>query len=100
MRKQLVVAVLSWCVPWIARSQVLEFTSLNTRQIEKLDRAKTVVIVPGGILEEHGPYLPAGSDGIFNQQLANDLAAFVASRPGWASLMLPSVPLGAGDLTP
>jgi creatinine amidohydrolase/Fe(II)-dependent formamide hydrolase-like protein/ketosteroid isomerase-like protein len=54
------------------------------------------VIVPGGILEEHGPYLPAGSDGIFNQRLANDLAAFVASQPGWTALMLPSVPLGAG----
>lgn len=41
------------------------------------------------------PYPPAGSDGIFNQRLANDLAAFVASQPGWTALMLPSVPLGA-----
>jgi creatinine amidohydrolase/Fe(II)-dependent formamide hydrolase-like protein len=68
---------------------------LFTRQAEKLDRSKAVVIVPGGILEEHGPYLPAGSDGIFNQQLVSDLAAFVASQPGWTSLMLPNVPLGA-----
>ena len=73
-----------------------EFVSLTTRQIEKLDRSKTVVIVPGGILEEHGPYLPAGSDGIFNQRLADDLAAFIANQPGWTALMLPSIPLGAG----
>jgi len=96
MRIQLLPLLLCSCVPLIAQAQVREFVSLNTRQIEALDRSKTVVIVPGGILEEHGPYLPAGSDGIFNQRLANDLAAFIASRPGWTALMLPSVPLGAG----
>lgn len=95
MRKRLLAIVLL-CLPFGAEAQVLEFASLNTRQIENLDRSKTVVIVPGGILEEHGPYLPAGSDGIFNQRLADDLAAFIVSQPGWAALMLPSVPVGAG----
>jgi creatinine amidohydrolase/Fe(II)-dependent formamide hydrolase-like protein len=80
----------------LAHSQVLEFSSLDTRRIASLDRAKTVVIIPGGILEEHGPYLPAGSDGIFNDRLAHDLATFVSNRPGWTSLLLPSLPLGAG----
>jgi creatinine amidohydrolase len=96
MRKHLLPLLFCFCAPLAARAQVREFVSLNTRQIESLDRSKAVVIVPGGILEEHGPYLPAGSDGIFNQRLANDLAAFVASKPGWIVLMLPSVPLGAG----
>ncbi len=76
-------------------AQVLQFADLNTRDFARLDKAKTVVIVPGGILEEHGPYLPAGTDGIFNRQLADDLAKSIASRPGWTVLMLPSVPLGA-----
>jgi creatinine amidohydrolase/Fe(II)-dependent formamide hydrolase-like protein len=80
----------------LIRGRRIAFESLNTRQIEKLDRAKTVVIVPGGILEEHGPYLPAGSDGVFNNRLAHDLATFVAKRPGWNALMLPSIALGAG----
>jgi hypothetical protein len=54
MRKHLLLCLLCLCVPLVARSQVLEFSSLNTRKIEKLDRSKTVVVVPGGILEEHG----------------------------------------------
>jgi creatinine amidohydrolase/Fe(II)-dependent formamide hydrolase-like protein len=96
MRKHLLPLLLCFSVPFGARAQVREFVSLNTRQIDTLDRSKTVVIVPGGILEEHGPYLPAGSDGIFSQRLADDLAAFIATQPGWTALMLPSVPLGAG----
>src|ERR1700756_1232866 len=79
-----------------AAAQVLQFADLNTREVEKLDRAKTVIIVPGGILEEHGPYLPSGSDGIFSSQLAADLARAIAARPGWKAVVLPSIPLGAG----
>jgi creatinine amidohydrolase/Fe(II)-dependent formamide hydrolase-like protein len=96
MRKHLLPLLFCCCSPFTAQAQVREFVSLNTRQIEALDRSKTVVIVPGGILEEHGPYLPTGSDGIFNQRLADDLAAFIAAKPGWTALILPSVPLGAG----
>src|SRR5262249_10254716 len=55
------------------RSQVLRFADLNTRDFAALNHDKTVVVIPGGILEEHGPYLPAGTDGIFNGRLAEDL---------------------------
>jgi len=77
-------------------AQILRFADLNTRDFSKLDRNRTVVILPGGILEEHGPYLPAGTDGIFNLKLSEDLATAIASRPGWAALVMPSIPLGAG----
>jgi creatinine amidohydrolase/Fe(II)-dependent formamide hydrolase-like protein len=40
-------------------------------QIERLDRAKTVLILPGGILEQRGPYLPTASDGVFNRRRVN-----------------------------
>jgi hypothetical protein len=32
---------------------------LNIDQIRTLDRQRTVILLPGGILEEHGPYLPS-----------------------------------------
>lgn len=79
-----------------AAAQVLQFGSLNTREIQKLDREKTVLIIPGGILEEHGPYLPSGADGIFNERLSVDLAAAIAAQPGWTAVLLPTIPLGAG----
>lgn len=82
--------------PTFAHAQILHFSDLNTRDFVKLDRNKTVVMIPGGILEEHGPYLPSGTDGIFNARLVEDLARAIAGRRGWTVLILPSIPLGAG----
>ena len=38
-------------------AQVVRIAEMNTRQIRALNLQKTVVVIPGGILEEHGPYL-------------------------------------------
>ena len=78
-----------------AAAQVLHLQDLNTRQIRDLDRAKTAIILPGGILEEHGPYLPAFTDGYLSQQMAADVARAIAQRPGWKAVIFPQIPLGA-----
>jgi creatinine amidohydrolase/Fe(II)-dependent formamide hydrolase-like protein len=67
---------------------------MNTSQIAALDRQKTAVLVWGGILEEHGPYLPSFTDGYINEYLTRSLAKAIAARPGWAVLVFPPVPLG------
>ncbi|MCC7053180.1 MAG: creatininase family protein [Gemmatimonadaceae bacterium] len=77
-------------------AQVRQVGDLNTRQIRALDRTKTVVILQGGMLEEHGPYLPAFTDGILSARLTNELAAGIAvARPGWTVLVFPPVSAGA-----
>ena len=77
-------------------AQVLQLAELNTKQIEALDRQKTVIIIPGGILEEHGPYLPSYTDGYMTQRLSRDLAEAVIARPGWTAVVTPEIPLGHG----
>ena len=77
-------------------ARLLEVATLNTEQIRALDRQKTAVILPGGVLEQHGPYLPSYTDGYFNERLARDLADAVVTRPGWTALLFPSIPLGVG----
>ena len=42
-----------------AFAQILDAREVNTAQIQALDRARTAIVLPGGIFEEHGPYLPA-----------------------------------------
>ncbi len=79
----------------IATAQVLRLQELNTGQIAALDRTKTVVLLQGGILEEHGPYLPSYTDGYINEYLTAQLAAAIVARPGWSVVMFPPVPLGA-----
>jgi len=79
-----------------APAQVLRVQEMNTRQIAALDRARTAVILPGGILEQHGPYLPSFADGYQNERLARDLADAIVARPGWTVLLFPMIPLGSG----
>jgi creatinine amidohydrolase/Fe(II)-dependent formamide hydrolase-like protein len=77
-------------------AQVLHVADLNTRQIRALDRSHTVVILQGGMLEEHGPYLPAFTDGVLSNHLATELAAGIAKqRPKWTVLVFP--PISAGS---
>ncbi len=76
-------------------AQIHQVRDMNTEQIRALDRDRTVVILPGGILEEHGPYLPSYSDGFMNERLAQELADGVAARPGWSALVFPVIPLGS-----
>jgi creatinine amidohydrolase/Fe(II)-dependent formamide hydrolase-like protein len=82
-------------VPGVSWSQVLDVGRLNTRQIAALDRTHTVVLLVGGILEEHGPYLPIQSDAYQSEFVASRIEAAVVAMPGWTVLRFPSIPLGA-----
>ncbi len=74
--------------------QIYRLADMNTEHIRALDRARTVIIMPGGVLEEHGPYLPSYTDGYYNQSLTADLAAAIVKRPGWTVVLFPEIPLG------
>ena len=91
--------VLLTCALVLARAlpaQVRHIGNLNTRQIRALDRSRTVVLLQGGMLEEHGPYLPAFTDGILSARLTNELAAgIVRRRAGWTALVFPPISVGA-----
>lgn len=82
-------------LPSAATAQILRVEQMNAAQIAALDRRKTAVLLWGGILEEHGPYLPAFTDGYMNEYLARKVAEVIAARPGWVVLLFPPVPLGA-----
>lgn len=82
-------------VPAAARSY--QAAELNTAQYQALDRAKTVVILTQGMFEEHGPYLPAYTDGYAAERLAKDVADALVAH-GWTVLMFPDIPFGAGGV--
>jgi creatinine amidohydrolase/Fe(II)-dependent formamide hydrolase-like protein len=93
-----VIVTLGWLVVFGATSrasaQVYQLADMNTRQIQALDKAHTVIVIPGGILEEHGPYLPAYTDGYAIAAYARALATAIVARPGWTVVMFPQIPLG------
>jgi creatinine amidohydrolase/Fe(II)-dependent formamide hydrolase-like protein len=55
---------------------------------------RTVVLLTGGILEEHGPFLPSYADGYQTEYIAARVAEAIVARPGWVVLRLPPIPLG------
>ena len=79
-----------------AYCQIFQLAELNTSQIRALDRARTVVLIPGGILEEHGPYLPSFTDGYVDAAVTQEVARAIVTRPGWSVVVFPAVPLGFG----
>lgn len=91
----LAVAAAVALLPALASAQVLQMGAMNTRQLGEVDKSRTVVIIPGGIMEEHGPYLPANTDGYVSERQARDLAEALVAE-GWQVLLFPALPLGAG----
>lgn len=75
-------------------AQIIRLAEMNTRQIQALNLQRTVVIIPGGILEEHGPYLPSYTDGYAIDAYTQELAKAIVARPGWTVLLFPQIPLG------
>lgn len=76
-------------------AQMLRLTDLNTTQIERLDRTRSVILMPGGVIEQHGPYLPAFTDGFMNEWWTERLGETLA-REGWTVIVFPMLPLGDG----
>ena len=74
-------------------AQVFRIAEMNTRQIQVLNLQKTVVLIPGGILEEHGPYLPSYTDGYAIDAYTQELAKAIVA-PGWTVVLFPQIPLG------
>lgn len=44
------------------RPKVYKLEELRWPQIDSLDRERTMFILPTGVIEQHGPHLPVGSD--------------------------------------
>jgi creatinine amidohydrolase/Fe(II)-dependent formamide hydrolase-like protein len=96
MRRILILVSLALFFCGSASAQIYRVAELNTEQIRALDRQKTVVLLPGGVLEQHGPYLPSFTDGYMNEWWTQELAEEIAARPGWSVLVFPIIPLGDG----
>ena len=80
-----------------ADTRIRRLAELSVAEIRALDRAKTVVMIPGGLFEEHGPYLPAFTDGYVSEFAALQVAKAITAKPGWQVVIFPTIPLGVGS---
>jgi len=68
---------------------VHELAQLTWEEVRDLDRARTVVVLPVGAIEAHGPHLPLDTDVVIATAMARSGARRLAGR-GHAVLMLPA----------
>ncbi len=49
---------------------VRELSTLTWPEVDALERARTVAVLPVGAIEAHGPHLPLGTDVIISRAMA------------------------------
>ena len=78
-------------------SRIHKIEELTWRQIDALNRQRTLFILPVGMLEQHGPHLPVGADTIGVMYEANRVSTRVSrALPDWNVVMMPAVNYGHG----
>jgi creatinine amidohydrolase len=76
-------------------AKLLKFEELSWRQIDGLEREKTIFFLPISPLEEHGPHLPVGTDLLTARDSAVEAIKILNKKhPDLTYVMLPSVPIG------
>ena len=74
---------------------VLRLEEMSWKQIDELDRKKTIFFQPISLLEEHGPHLPIGMDYITSRDLAIEtIKTLNKKHPELKCILLPPIPLG------
>lgn len=69
------------------------WSELTSAEITAIGRNDAVVVLPLGAVEQHGPHLPLGTDGM----LAEGLLATAEPRISAACVLLPLLTVGASD---
>jgi len=81
---------------------IIQLEELNWKQIDELNREKTIIFLPISPLEEHGPHLPVGTDFLTSKDAAKQAIQKLQQQDSSITPILhPPVPLGytkiAGD---
>ena len=78
--------------------KITEFASLSWKQIDELDREKTIFFLPISPLEEHGPHLPVGTDMLVSTDAVKEAIKILYNKkPELNYVLLPTIPLGQCD---
>jgi len=92
----LLLVILTIMISHVATGQIYQLGELSTTQFDALDRETTVIIIPTGVLEQHGPHLPIFTDGYKGEWLSQQLAEEIVSQRGRQVVIFPTFPIGVG----
>ncbi len=75
--------------------KIIQLEELSWKQIDSLDREKTIIFLPISPLEEHGPHLPVGTDLLTARDAAREAIRLInKKKPDLTIVLFPVIPLG------
>jgi creatinine amidohydrolase len=79
---------------------VFQLEKMTWVQVERLEKARTVLFLPISPIEEHGPHLPLGTDIFAAQDVAAEAAEIITRQdPQIQAVLAPALPLGCAPVT-
>lgn len=79
------------------RPNIFRIEALTATQIDAFDRNKTLFILPVGMLEQHGPHLPIGSDTYWVDYGVERISKRLSkAHRDWNIVLMPSINYGEG----
>ncbi|KYK33457.1 MAG: hypothetical protein AYK22_06590 [Thermoplasmatales archaeon SG8-52-3] len=77
------------------KSKIIKLEELNWKQIENLDKNKTIFFLPISPLEQHGPHLPVGTDLLTIKDVVNNAVKILNKKnPDLTFVLIPPIPIG------
>ncbi|HEX6694313.1 MAG TPA: creatininase family protein [Longimicrobiales bacterium] len=67
-----------------------DLSAMTWEEAAALDRSRTVLILPVGATEAHGPHLPLSTDVIISEAMAR-AASIRLAEAGWTAVVMPAV---------
>ncbi len=65
-------------------------------EIDRFPRERTILILPVGAIEAHGPHLPVSTDNLISEAMAES-ALPTLKEHGWQALILPTLPFTVAE---
>lgn len=93
---RLILALVVLAISGISFAEVFRLADITKSDYESLNRDRTAVLFPLGIIEEHGPYLPMLTDSYWTEWVVDEVANAIVAQNGWSALIMPSLPIGVG----
>lgn len=69
-----------------------KLTHMTWKELDALDRGKTIIVMPIGSVEQHGPHLPLGTDFFLVEKLVERLLEWEESS--YTGVVLPAIQFG------
>ncbi len=79
---------------------VFQLEKMTWMDVQRLDKARTVLFLPISPIEEHGPHLPLGTDIFCARDIAAEAADIITRQaPRIQAVLAPAIPLGCSPAT-